>query len=196
VAKGSVIARRWAQALFEAARDAGAVAEVGRDLQAVVDALWGDEAVRRFFLSDRTPVEAKKRLITSGPGPHRLVRNFVLLCLDKRREAYLPDMAFTYRTLVDRSEGVVEAEVRTAVQLPQADRDRLEAALSAKLRRRVRTKFIVEPSLIGGLAVRIDDRLFDASLKRRLERLRERLAGAGAGVLEERVGVSRSGAET
>lgn len=186
MAKGSAIARRWAQALFEAAAAQGATVEVGRDLRALLESLWGSEEARRFLLGDRTSIEDRKKLVrglldAAGGGP-RLVRSFVLLALDKRREAYLPDMAEAYGALLDRSQGLVEVEVRTAVELPAADRDGLRNVIASKLDRKIRTNFVVDSSLLGGLQIRVDDRLFDASLKRRLERLGEQLANARVGV--------------
>lgn len=185
--RGTAIARRWAQALFQAAQAGDATAKVGHDLQAAVSALWGDDEVRRFLLGDRIPIEAKKRLVGALPGAgvgemHRLVSNFLLLALDKRREAYIPDMAGAYAVLVDKAQGLIEVEVRTAVDLTEAGRENLRSVLVSKLGRQVRTNFVVDPSLIGGLQVRVDDRLFDASLRRRLERLGEQLAKARVGV--------------
>ena len=204
MAQGSAVARRYAQALFQAAQGAKATAEVGRDLNAAVAAIWDDERLRVFMTGDRVAAEAKKRLVAGlaaaagavgpaegppgGPsqgearGLHLLVRNFLWLAVDKRREAYVPDVARAYQALADRAEGLVDVEVRTAVELGEDGRRKLGLALTGKLGRRVRANFVVDPSLIGGLQVKVDDRLFDASLRRRLERLGEHLAKARVGV--------------
>lgn len=201
---GGAVARRYAQALFEAARGAGATAEVGRDLALAVAALWGEEKPRVLFTGDRLPAEAKKRLVVAlcagtakgasgeaiegasgeagGSGLHHLVRNFLLLAVDKRREAYVAEVARAYALLADRAEGLVDVEVRTAVELGEDGRGRLQETLAGKLGRRVRVSFVIAPSLVGGIQVKVDDRLFDASLKRRLDRLGEHLAKARVGV--------------
>jgi F-type H+-transporting ATPase subunit delta len=203
LAQGSAVARRYAQALFQAAQGAKATAEVGRDLKTAVAAIWDDDRLRVFMTGDRVAAEAKKRLVAGlaaagvadpakgspgGPsqgearGLHLLVRNFLWLAVDKRREAYVPDVARAYQALADRAEGLVDVEVRTAVELGEDGRRKLGLALAGKLGRRVRANFVVDPSLIGGLQVKVDDRLFDASLRRRLERLGEHLAKARVGV--------------
>lgn len=204
MAQGSAVARRYAQALFQAAQGAKATAEVGRDLKTAVAAIWDDERLRAFMTGDRVAAEAKKRLVAGlaaaagavgpaegppgGPsqgearGLHLLVRNFLWLAVDKRREAYVPDVARAYQALADRAEGLIDVEVRTAVELGEDGRRKLGLALTGKLGRRVRANFVVDPSLIGGLQVKVDDRLFDASLRRRLERLGEHLAKARVGV--------------
>lgn len=203
MAQGSAVARRYAQALFQAAQGAKATAEVGRDLKTAVAAIWDDERLRVFMTGDRVPAEAKKRLVAGlaaavGAGPakgspggpsqgegrglHLLVRNFLWLAVDKRREAYVPEVTRAYQALADRAEGLVDVEVRTAVELGEDGRKKLGEALTGKLGRRVRANFVVDPSLIGGLQVKVDDRLFDASLRRRLERLGEHLAKARVGV--------------
>jgi len=195
LAQGSAVARRYAQALFQAAQGAKATAEVGRDLKTAVAAIWDDERLRVFMTGDRVAAEAKKRLVAGlaaavgagtsqgeARGLHLLVRNFLWLAVDKRREAYVPDVARAYQALADRAEGLVDVEVRTAVELGEDGRRKLGAALAGKLGRRVRANFVVDPSLIGGLQVKVDDRLFDASLRRRLERLGEHLTKARVGV--------------
>jgi F-type H+-transporting ATPase subunit delta len=202
--QGSAVARRYAQALFQAAQGLKATVEVGHDLKTAVAAIWDDERLRAFMTGDGVAAEAKKRLVAglaeavgaAGPvkgspggpsqgearGLHHLVRNFLWLTVDKRREAYVPEMARAYQALVDRAEGLVDIEVRTAVELGEDGRSKLGAVLTGKLGRRVRANFVVDPSLIGGLQVRVDDSLFDASLRRRLVRLGEHLAKARVGV--------------
>ncbi len=181
MATGSTVARRWAEALFEAAGAAGATAEVGQDLGDAARALWGDERVRGFILSDRVSQEAKKNLVRDL-GVHRLARNFLALAIDKRREAYIPEIARTYAALADKAAGIVDVRVRTAVELGEPGRKNLVSVLERKLGRGVRVSFAVDPSLLGGLQLRVEDRLFDASLARRLERLGEHLAKARVGV--------------
>ncbi|HCW50671.1 MAG TPA: ATP synthase F1 subunit delta [Clostridiales bacterium] len=182
--KGSVVARRYARALYEAAAAAGAPDAVGRDLRAAVGAIWGEEGLREFLLSERVASGAKKRLVRelTGRGVHRLVRNLLLLTVDKRRTSYLPEIVELYGLLEDRARGVARVEVRTAVPLDEPARREMESVLSAKLGRRVRLSFKVDPSILGGVQVKVDDRLLDASLKRRLERLGERLAKVRVGV--------------
>ncbi len=185
MAQGSAVARRWAQALFEAAEAAGAADQVGRDLATVVGVLWGDDKLREFFLGERVPAEAKKRLVARlglNPGFHRLVGNFLCLAVDKRREARVKEVAQVYKALSDKAKGLVDVEVRTAVPLDDAGRENLENVLGRKLGARVRVTFSVDPALLGGLQVKMNDRLFDASLRRRLERLGEHLAKARVGV--------------
>ncbi len=183
MAKGSTIARRWSQALFEAASDE--FVRVGRDLQAVVDSLWGDDQARAYLESDRVALGTKKEFVRTlaKAKVHRLVLNCLLLAIDKRREGFMPGIAAAYGTLSDKAQGLTEVEVRTAVELPEANRQNLGRTLAGKLgESRLKTKFLVDPSLLGGLQVRVDDRLFDASLRRRLERLGEQLAKARVGV--------------
>ncbi|MEW6031936.1 MAG: ATP synthase F1 subunit delta [Bacillota bacterium] len=180
MAQGSAVARRYARALLEVAAKNGVVAEVGRDLAAVAEALWGDEALRSYFLGTRVSPQAKKNLVSrlADERVHRLVRNFLLLVVDKRREALLPEMARLYSALEDRFRGVSNVRVRTAVPLDESERAKVETILAAKLGRPVRLSFATDPDLLGGVEVRTDDRLYDASLRRRLQRLGEHLAKA------------------
>ncbi|RJQ09219.1 MAG: ATP synthase F1 subunit delta [Bacillota bacterium] len=184
MAQGSLIERRYAQALFQAARNAGTVDEVERELDAVVRALFEDTPVRDYFLSDRAGLKAKRDLVlkaAAGAGQY-LVRNFLLLCVDKRRERSLPGILRVFTALADKARGIVDAQVRTAVDIGPEGRADLEKTLTRTIGQRVRVNFAVDPALIGGLVLKVDDRLYDASLARRLERLAEHLAKARVGV--------------
>jgi len=180
----SAVARRYARALYQAAEAAEAVDQVGQDLASVVGAVWGDDRAWEFFRSDRVPAPAKKELIRelAARGVHPLTRNLLLLVVDKRREEHLGGIERAYAALRDRARGISEAEVRTAVDLGPDERRHIEQTLAARLDRPVRVSFTVDPSLVGGLQIKVDDKLIDASLRSRLERLRDHLRQAKVGV--------------
>ena len=182
MSRGTRVARRYAAALFEAASASGVEAEVGRGLRAAVLSLWGDERLRGFVVGERVPQEAKRRVISDlvSSKVHRLVRNFLLLTVDKRRETQLPAMVQVYSALEDRALGITDVLVTTAVPLGEKERRNLEISLEAKLGR-ARLSFETDSSLVGGLQIRAGGRVFDASLKRRLQKLGEHLAKARVG---------------
>ena len=91
------------------------------------------------------------------------------------RPKQVPAMVERFNELLRRERGVVRAEVRSALPLEDAEREAISERLRALTGDAVEINELVDPSLIGGIAVRIGDRLYDASVRSRLERLRARL---------------------
>lgn len=111
----------------------------------------------------------------------RQVRRLVALLVERRRVSLLTRVAEAYRSLLYARRELVEAEVVTAAPLTEAERAALRERLGRLTGRRVELSERVDPSLLGGLMVRIGDRLYDASVRGRLERLRAQLIAAGRG---------------
>jgi F-type H+-transporting ATPase subunit delta len=101
--------------------------------------------------------------------------NLVGLLVERRRVERLPDIAREYDRLLDRSRGVVTAVVTSAARLSDEDAAAVRARVEAMTGSDVAITTVVDPALIGGLTVQIGDRLHDASVRGRLERLRNQL---------------------
>lgn len=170
------VARRYARALFLVARDRGVLSEVSGELNQVAALLDSDEKLRRIFYHQLIPPEEKKKLVAELlPDLKTETRNFLNLVLDKRRERLLPQMARQLQDMVNQAEGILEAEVITSFPLPAGIAQSLEERLSRLTGRRVRLKNRLSPDIIGGLVVQVGDRVLDASIKKRLDLLKERL---------------------
>jgi F-type H+-transporting ATPase subunit delta len=108
--------------------------------------------------------------VTDGP------RNLVLLLLRRGRIELLPDVAAHLRRLHDQRQGIVAATVTSAAPLTDPEVLALRERLSGMTAGRVDLELRVDPAILGGVMVRIGDRLIDGSVRGRLERLRTRLA--------------------
>lgn len=179
---GSRVGRRYAAALFEMGRERGLVDRYVEELQVVVRVLDTQPMLRGLLENPRVPVARKEELARqSFPELSPEVRNLIRLLLRKRREGYLGAVLAELARMRDEAEGITSAEVRTAVPLPDETVDRIRRRLEQVLGRRLRLRVEVRPELIGGLVVQIGDRRLDASLRRRLQLLRERIASGAAG---------------
>jgi F-type H+-transporting ATPase subunit delta len=98
-------------------------------------------------------------------------RNFIATLAHNRRLGLLPEIAAQFETLRAEVENVADVRVTSAVQLNEAQQQRLSSALKRRLKREVRLHCEVDPSLIGGAIVRAGDFVIDGSLRARLERL-------------------------
>jgi F-type H+-transporting ATPase subunit delta len=101
--------------------------------------------------------------------------NLVLLMVRRGRPGAIEPMVARFGELLRRERGIALAQVRTALPIDDAQRSAIAARLAELTGERIEMTETVDPALIGGIAVRIGDRLYDASVRSRLERLRARL---------------------
>jgi F-type H+-transporting ATPase subunit delta len=172
----SKISRVYAAALYEAALEEGRVEAVRTDLGAFVEALDASEELRPFLVAEEISDTQKKRvLLELTEGGDELVRNLLRLMVDKSRESELVDVYEGFIDRVEEAQGIVHVEVVTAVPLTPALEKALKEKIETSLEKTVELKATVDKEILGGLKLRIGDRIADGSVRHRLERLRELL---------------------
>jgi F-type H+-transporting ATPase subunit delta len=171
-------AKRYARAVFELAREEGLVERWGQRLEAVRDIL-GRPEVTRVLANPTIAVRRREEEAAALLGRHagREVMNLARLLVGANRVGELDAIIEQYQLLADEAAGRVRATATTAVPLTRSDADKLEASLSRRLGREVRLDNVVDRSVIGGLVLRMGDRVIDASVATRLQQLRRHLAG-------------------
>jgi F-type H+-transporting ATPase subunit delta len=107
-----------------------------------------------------------------------LVMNLAKLLVAKGRSGDARAVALAFGRMADASEGIAHAQLTTAVQLGPEQLSAIEAQLSTSMGVSVRAVSTVDPAILGGLVVRVGDRLVDGSVRTRLKRLRRELQGA------------------
>ena len=170
-------ARRYALALTQEAAQTGQAAAVDADVVFLGETLDGSRELRLFF---RSPVVSRdkkervlERLFTDRVSP--LTMRFLHLLVSKHREALIPAVVQAVRELRDMASDTVEARVRSAKPLTDAERTALKARLEVRAGQTIRLTEEVQPDLIGGLVVRVGDVVYDRSVKHQLDVLREQL---------------------
>ncbi|MDZ7373915.1 MAG: ATP synthase F1 subunit delta [candidate division KSB1 bacterium] len=174
------LARRYARALLQAARSQGRAEEIAQELSLFLSVLEQEGKFRLLLLSPEVDRARKQELIdrvAQGWLSELFVR-FLRVLIEARREAFLPEIRVQYERLLDQELGRVEAEAITAVPMDEPERESLQRRLSEALRSEVKLRSRVDQEILGGLVLRIDGKVFDASLRRRLERLRAELLAA------------------
>jgi len=123
---------------------------------------------------------ARKRLVIGRIADtldlHRLIRNFLFVLSDRRRAGDLSAMIEAFDLALDARMGLTRAAVASAYELTDVQRSRLAAELEAAIGGRIRAQFSVDPELIGGATARLGSKVYDGSVRGRLEGLRLRLA--------------------
>jgi len=174
--------RRYAEAAFELATRDRAIDAWGRDLRTAA-MLVGDERVARLLDDPSRPFAERSGILDRllGKRVRPAVVNLVRLLIERGRLELIGAIADEFRRLVNAERGIVTAIVTTAIPLKPAETAAIDKRLRAMTGATVELQVQVDPALIGGLTVRIGDRLIDASVRGRLERLRHQLtSGARA----------------
>jgi F-type H+-transporting ATPase subunit delta len=178
MADKSTIARPYAKAAFEEARDRKRLGPWSEALRTAATVI-GDSRVEALLGNPRvTPDELATLVIgIAGPQLDEEGRNFVRTVADNRRLALLPEISALFDELKGEAEGVVDVTVTSAAPLDDSQRGDLTAALEKRLGRSVRLQCATDPALIGGAVLRAGDLMIDGSLRGRLERIAYALAG-------------------
>jgi F-type H+-transporting ATPase subunit delta len=174
------VARRYAEAAFELATRDGTVDRWHADLRAATE-MMADEQVARVVDNPSIPLAEREAAIgrLMGNRSARPAVNLVRILSRRGRMDALPAVTEHFGRLVDESRGIVAATVTSASPLSDKDANRVRDRVEAITKSEVRLTAEVDPALIGGIIVRVGDKLIDASVRGRLERLREQLV-AGA----------------
>jgi F-type H+-transporting ATPase subunit delta len=175
----SVVDRVYANALFEAALERGRIATVREQLQQVVEAEAQVPELRELLRNPQLDPRARAAAIGDVLGDaDELLRNFLLVLADKGRTGQLEEIAREFERLVAEHEGVVHAELTTAVELSDEETTKLLGQIEQATGRKVEATRRVDPDLIGGIVLQVGSHRLDASVRGRLEGLRRRLATA------------------
>ncbi|MHB1131875.1 MAG: ATP synthase F1 subunit delta [Chloroflexota bacterium] len=170
------VARQYAEAMYQLATDNQRVADWLEQLGAVSGALARPDIGQLLAspaIAERDKFDVLRRSLA---GVDALVLNLVFLLVRRRRLSLVVLIASEYARLVNRQRGIVLADVTTAVPLDAAETAALASRLSAALGKTVQVRATVDNSIIGGLVVRIGDKLINGSVAGRLESLRLSLA--------------------
>lgn len=174
--KGAV-SGRYAEALYEIAAAAGTVDQVEAELKAVNQIIAGSPEFQKVLFHPRITAAEKKDFLKSlfAGKLSETTDNFLFLLVDKQREAFIGDITAVFTELANRARHVVKAEVTSAVELNKDEKKKLGDMLNKLTDSKVETAFAVDPALLGGVVVRIGDRVIDGSLRARLANMREHL---------------------
>ena len=176
MARQQTAARRYAEAAFEIGRADDALDAWERDLGGL-RSLLADPQVHALVRHPAIPYATKERILERlagkavAAGPLRLV----LLMIRRGRPRAIDAMVEHFGALLRRERGISRADLRSALPLEESQRTAITARLSELTGTEIELHEQVDPALIGGIAVRIGDELYDASVRSRLERLRARL---------------------
>jgi F-type H+-transporting ATPase subunit delta len=173
-------AARYAKALLDVGRKEGDPAEVGRDLETFVSLATGHEQLARVLVNPAIPAARKVALVgelTSRLAIDPIVGKLVALLAGRDRLVLLPALREEYRRRLLEFTNVVEAEVTSAVPLGDDAVQAIGRAIGARIGRQLALTSRVDATIIGGVVTRIGSVVYDGSVRRQLEKMKDALIG-------------------
>jgi F-type H+-transporting ATPase subunit delta len=177
---GDIAARRYARALFALGRKRGLpeLENMGRNLAALRDAVKASPELAELYRSPLFFAEEKAQVtqeILAEIGADEYTRRFCALLAEKGRLDLLGDMAGVFLELLDAEKGVLRGELVTAVNIDESKRATVLAQLEKQAGCSLELSYSVDPAIIGGIILKVGDRVLDASLRAQLSSLKDNI---------------------
>jgi F-type H+-transporting ATPase subunit delta len=176
------ISKRYAVSLLESAGDKKLIDAVSIDMQLVVSALKSSKelvhALSSPLIKSNVKLAILEEIFKSKVNPDSMA--FLRFLVDKNRENLLENIAEIFLELKDEQDGIVTVEVRAPESFTGEQLEKFKGNLEGILNKKVRLNLKIDSDIIGGFIAKVDDTVFDASLKHQLELLKKQLLKGGA----------------
>jgi F-type H+-transporting ATPase subunit delta len=173
----AISSKRYAQAVFQIAKDRNSLDEWQRDLKRIADLLQYSEFVS-LVENPKLPFETKAKMVKEILGKiNPLALNLVYLLIAKNKFKNAEQISKEFGYLLNEYHGIKNAEVITAIPIDSSDRKKLTQRLENIIGSKISAEFNVDPDILGGIIARLDGSLIDGSVRNKLEILKQSLAG-------------------
>jgi len=173
-----LVSNTYAQALFEVALELDNLDQIREELGFVSETFKSHPEFYEVFRTPKINKEERKDIIIKvfGEQVSTEVMNFLKILIDKRRGTAIGGIYSEFVDMVDDHKGVVKAVVESAVELTDDEQKTLTEKLAKVTGKEIRLSALVNPEIIGGLVVKIGDKVIDGSVKNRLDIMKDNLA--------------------
>lgn len=173
------VAKRYATALYEVASKQGLQNTVEDELRVVKEVFQSNPSFVKTLKSPKlTPAKKQELLKTAFGSTSTYVLNTLLILVERHREEAIPEVADYFIELANNAKGIADAKVYSVQPLTDAQKEALSLAFAPKVgKTALRIENITDSNLLGGVKLRIGNRIFDGSLRGKLDRLQRKLLG-------------------
>ena len=173
----SVIGDRYAESLFDLAKEENKVTQYLDDIKLVGEVQGSDPQIVQFFNHVLIENDKKIQLLDQSfkGNVDQYVLNFLKLLVQSRRIRYIDDIVKSYIKLSNQYLGIEEGMIYTPYELTDQQIQDIEKAISQKENKKVTLKVSIDPSLLGGIKVQIANRIYDGTIKNKVEMLKKEL---------------------
>lgn len=171
------VATTFVNALLEVASEKGQFEQIEKDLELVSDIITRYDKLKQVFYHPSVTRDDKKKLIKKvfGEPVSDLMRNFLSLLVDRRKEEILEFIPEVYRAVTDEKKGIIKARVRTVIPLTGDRLNKFKKKLNKITGKTVELEVIHDPDILGGLVLQIGNRMINGSVANRLNNLKSKL---------------------
>jgi F-type H+-transporting ATPase subunit delta len=178
--KQTILARRYAKALFAVGKENDAYEAYNEILQGVAGLYKSIPEVADALTNPLYPIDVRGKVmegLIKSIGVDKVSANFLNLLVEKKRAGILPDIAEEFQIMVDDEKNISHGSVISAVELSDTLQAKVQAALEKLTGKKVELSTSVDPSLIGGIIAKVGDLVLDGSIKTQLAGLKDSIKG-------------------
>ena len=178
--KQTILARRYAKALFALGKENDAYEAFNETLQGVAGLYTSSPEVADALTNPLYPVDVREKVMSgliSSLGVDKISANFLNLLVEKKRAEILPEIAEEFKIMVDEEKNISHGSVTSAVELSDELQAKVQATLEKITGKKVELSTHVDPSLIGGIVAKVGDLVLDGSIKTQLAGLKDSIKG-------------------
>lgn len=165
-----LVSKRYALALFEAGLELNKLDEFKEEMNFLGRTIEDEPQLSTILEHPKVTKEEKKELIRAifGQKLSQEMLNFIYLIIDKRRERYIDEVKEYYNFLYNEENNIIEATAVTAIPMDKQHQDKLSIVLSNRLGKKVILENLVDKNVVGGVLLKIENKLLDGTIKGRL----------------------------
>ncbi|WP_349408825.1 F0F1 ATP synthase subunit delta [Pseudalkalibacillus sp. SCS-8] len=172
------VAKRYAAALFDVVKEKHSLDQVEKELRGVQAVFEENEKLLTIMNHPKISADDKKSLLSKilGSQLSEPVHNTILLMVDRKREAMIPSMVDQYILLANEERGVADATIYSVRLLTEEEKQSISKTFSERINvNELRVENVIDQDLIGGIKVKIGNRIFDGSVNGKLNRIQRQL---------------------
>ena len=178
--KQTILAKRYAKAIFTIGQDQENYEEYNEVLQGVATLYNETPEVADALTNPLYPIDVKEKVMTdvvASMGVDTVMGNFLNLLVQKKRAEILPEIADAYKTMVDEAKNISHGNVISAVELSDELKNNIQTVLEKLTGKKVELTTSVDPEIIGGMVAKVGDLVLDGSIKTQLAGLKDSIKG-------------------
>ncbi len=178
--KQTILARRYAKAIFAVGQEQGKYEEYNDVLTGVSGVFESNPEVVDALTNPLYPLDVREKVMAGmigSMGVDSVMSNFLNLLVEKKRAEILPEIAEEYKIMVDEEKNISHGSVISAIELSDELQQRVQATLEKLTGKKVELTTGVDPSIIGGIIAKVGDLVLDGSIKTQLAGLKDSIKG-------------------
>ncbi|MBW6520941.1 MAG: F0F1 ATP synthase subunit delta [Desulfoarculaceae bacterium] len=178
--KQTILARRYAKALFAVGREDGKFEGYNEELQGVAELYLSQPQVSDALTNPLYPLDIRQKVMAGmvvSMGVEKIMANFLNLLVEKKRADILPEVAEEYQAMVDNEKNVSHGSVVSAIELTEELKAKVRGTLEKLTGKKVDLTTSVDPAIIGGIIAKVGDLELDGSIRTQLASLKDSIKG-------------------